>query len=158
MNPQSFGCKRDIWIPVWGLTNSLKKTLQRSVSFVFGNTWGTYEVHLNLVVGLLLMSDALNIKPGSGQFLRGNLRPFKVKTFSMWLLSSCEEAWEGKQRSKLSTYYSKVGPLGTYTIQISLWKFCEIRTVSKTLRLYHPGELFFFPKAEMYGQLHQWEN
>ena len=57
--------------------------------------------------------------------------------------------WRGLRRrakSKLSTYCSKEAPLGTYTVQISLWQIWEMRRpVIKTPRLYHPGELFFFP-------------
>lgn len=41
------------------------------------------------------------------------LCPFKAKGFNKWMLSSCEQVWEGEQGSKPSTYCNRAGLLGT---------------------------------------------
>ena len=45
------------------INNKPEKNLQVGV---LGN-WGYYEVHLDLGMGFVLISDALNIKPGFGK-------------------------------------------------------------------------------------------
>ena len=53
------------------------------------------------------------------------LCPFKTKSFSKWMLSSCEEVWEGGQRSKSFTYCNKVEPLENFISSRPVFRICE---------------------------------
>lgn len=61
---------------------------------------GHHEVHLDVSVHFVLISDALNIKPGFEQtavFFCGTSCPFETESFSKWMLSSREDT-RGEQR------------------------------------------------------------
>ena len=72
--------------------------------------------------------------------------PFKANSFGNWMMSSCEEVWEGEQRSKSSTYCNKIEPLGNFISSRAAFRiYKKLKALSETLRHYCPDELFFFP-------------
>ena len=94
-----FSAKSD-WRRMFPRTNQPEK-----MPHSWHSVWGsgeqvTIEVHLDVGVHFVLISDALNIKPGFEQTavsLCGILCPFETESFSKWMLPSREETREGEQ-------------------------------------------------------------